>query len=307
MARSFKQLMHGVGLRIAHISDVHFGHFTLSPLQFFSKRFIGNAHLGLSRWREFAPRRLYHHFARTLVSQNVDLVVITGDLTTTTHKKELGLALDFFHELEEAGLCVLALPGNHDHYTSRAFREKHFYEYFTNDPSPSNPTDRLETQRLEVYPISRGVWLIALDTAIPTSLLSSHGLFPEALEMRLEQILSALPKEDSIILCSHYPYIDIEQRPKHALQRGEALEALLLRHPQVVLYLHGHTHRHTLADLRETGLPITLDAGSVSLRENPTYNLIDMTRDGCEIEAMRGTWRGNHTEWAPFKSERFTF
>lgn len=309
MARSLKQLSCGVGLRIAHISDLHFGYFSLSPLQFLSKRFVGNIHFGLSRWREFAPKRLFHLFAKTLVSQNVDLVVITGDLTTTTHPKELGHALDFFHELEEADLCVLALPGNHDHYTSRAFREKHFYEYFTNDPSvvKEHFPEQLETERLEVHLISKGLWLINLDTALSTALLSSHGIFPKALEMRLDKVLASIPDEERVVLCSHYPFIDIEQKPSHALERGEALEALIKRHPKVVLYLHGHTHRHSIANLNDINLPIVCDAGSVSLRKEPTYNLIDITQSGCEITAMRGEWLSKQIVWRPFREERFDF
>lgn len=309
MGRSLKHLSESVGLRIAHISDLHFGYFTLSPLQFFSKRFVGNIHLGLSRCRTFAPKRLFNLFAEALKTFNVDLVVITGDLTTTTHKKELALALDLFHELEESGMCVLALPGNHDHYTSQAFRKKDFYDYFTNDPSPArgNFSENLENHRLEVYPIARKLWLINLDTALPTSLFASHGLFSEALEERLLHTLEKIPKKDRIVLCNHYPFIDIESRENHALRRRKALESLLKQHPQIVLYLHGHTHRHSIADLRDIGLPITCDAGSVSLRQMPTFNLINITKDGCEIEAMCGEWLSSHMVWKLFREERYSF
>ena len=66
-------------LRIAHLSDLHFSKFTLSPSQFFSKRFLGNANLLFSRGRAFKPHKIVG-FGDFLDQIRVDLVIISGDL-----------------------------------------------------------------------------------------------------------------------------------------------------------------------------------------------------------------------------------
>lgn len=116
-------------MRLAHISDLHFSHLSFHPGQFFSKRWIGNLNLLINRKKVFAHNSLY-----TLIplfqELNVDGVLLTGDLTTTSHPKEFRQAKHFVDALTEAGLKVYLIPGNHDHYTCAAYKRLDFYQHF---------------------------------------------------------------------------------------------------------------------------------------------------------------------------------
>src|SRR5207249_2378107 len=103
-------------MRFAHISDLHFGSFALSPLQFFSKRWLGNFNFLLRRKRKFDYRRLVQ--LRELFKEHqITHVLITGDLSVTARPSEFWQGNNFVELLKEAGLEVFVVPGNHDHYT----------------------------------------------------------------------------------------------------------------------------------------------------------------------------------------------
>lgn len=146
--------------------------------------------------------------------------------------------------------------------------------------------------------MGEGWWLIALDTSRSTGLTSSRGLFSEMLENLLEKALQGIPKGESVILMNHYPFFqhDIHSR---TLERGEALEALLKRHPKVRIYLHGHTHRNTIANLQVSGLPLILDSGSCAQANRATWNLIDIEPKGCMVQVYE--WKEG---WNKYKTEK---
>jgi 3',5'-cyclic AMP phosphodiesterase CpdA len=114
------------------------------------------------------------------------------------------------------------------------------------------------------------------------SITSSEGIFSKALEAQAEHLLSQIPKQDKVILLNHYPFFS-QESPKRALKRGENLESLIRHHPNICLYLHGHTHRHSIANLQPDGLPIVLDSGSSCLKRGGSWNLIDLNENGCMV------------------------
>jgi hypothetical protein len=77
----------------------------------------------------------------------------------------------------------------------------------------------------------------------------------------------------------------------------------LQRFDQIKLYLHGHTHRHIIADLRASQLPIVVDSGSTSQKEGATWNLIDITAAGCSISA----YKKEPEEWKQHSQSHFTW
>jgi 3',5'-cyclic AMP phosphodiesterase CpdA len=276
--------------RLAHLSDLHFGTFSYHPAQLFSKRWIGNVNLFFSRRHSFTPH-LLDALIPLLTKAEVDGVVITGDLTTTSYGPEFELARQFANRLKEAGFQVFCLPGNHDHYTKSAYKKRQFYHYFPSAYSP--PVDPLTSLTLKedgitAASLGNNWWLIALDTAFATSLISANGLFSEDLEKKLEAALHLLGDDQNVILMNHFPLFENET-PRKALFRKEALRALLERFPKIKLYLHGHSHRHCIADLRASGLPIILDSGSTAQRRGGTFHLIDITPQGCAVEVYKRT------------------
>lgn len=293
--------------RLAHISDLHFTQPTWNPLQFFSKRWLGNLNYLLNRKEAIRPENLTTLFP-VFQEHKIDAVLITGDLTSTSHDSEFALAKQFVDSLEHEKFKVFTLPGNHDQYTKKAFRKQLFYDYFA--PTfcpPSDPLTALSLRddKMTGAHLGHGWWLLALDTAIATSLVSSNGYFSPELEKKLEDVLKEIPVDNHVILLNHFPIFSNESQRKSLLRR-EALKAILERFPQVKLFLHGHTHRNCIADLRSSGLPIFLDSGSTAQKEGGTWNLIEIHSSGCDIEVFKNKGgSGYASEWGPISKTSF--
>jgi 3',5'-cyclic AMP phosphodiesterase CpdA len=284
--------------RIAHISDLHFAHLCLSPAQFFSKRWVGNGNLLLARRKEFSTE-LLKKLGSLLEEQRVDWIFVTGDLSTTGQEKEFLKAQQFFSQL---GKKTLFIPGNHDHYTKKDYKRKLFYQFFTNPSFKAGGTSfekyQLKTDRMELRPLFGNWWYLALDTVLATSIFSSRGLFPEELEKKLRETLQNFPKDQKILFLNHFPFFQFDN-PRKTLLRGMALCDVLEKSPQVLFYLHGHTHRHCVADLRCAKLPIILDSGSACLKARASFNLLDLEDKTCNLTVYRykeENWKAQETQ-----------
>lgn len=287
-------------MRIAQISDFHFTHLTWNPFRLFSKRLLGNLNWLFLRRKSFFENQLAP-LPALLDELGVDLVLLGGDFSTTALPEEFEKAKRFISKIKQPWF---ATAGNHDHYTFRSYRKKHFYRYFTNQRKEiTHPVEffKLKEHGVEAHILKEHWWLVALDTAIATHPYSSEGLFSEKMEAYLEEVLKLIPSTDSIVLLNHYPFFQNDVK-RHNLIRGEALEALLKRQPRIRLYLHGHTHRHTVADLQVSHLPIVLDSGSCAQGRKGAWNLIDINEQGCTVT----TYRFDH-KWTKTRTEEFAW
>lgn len=272
-------------IRIAHISDLHFSKITFSPTQFLTKRWIGNLNLLLFR-RNLSNKTHLDQLPSLFAQNKVDLVIISGDLSSTSQDIEFTQAKAFIKELEKRNIPSLVLPGNHDHYTKEAFKKKLFYQYFSNNQQSLVSSHKLKDNRLEIHQLTDKWWIITLDTVIPTPLLSSQGVFSKELEMRLEEVLQNAPKDISIILVNHFPFFQHDS-PHNRLVRGSSLKALLRKYPNVKIYLHGHTHRQCTADLRAHGLPVLFDPGCCGNINNASWHLLDISHEGYSVKVYQ--------------------
>lgn len=283
--------------RIAHISDLHFAKIYFNPIQFFSKRWLGNFNSLLTRKKVFETENL-SSLIPIFTKLKVDHIIVSGDLTTTSRAKEFQAAKKFIDAC--SAIPVYTLPGNHDHYTKKAYRKKSFYNYFPTlfDQSSSY---NLKDHGVTLKNLGNKWWLIILDTTIATPWLSSHGHFSKELEATLKTILKKMSQDDHVILVNHFPFFNNQVRK--ILDRADALKELVEQFPQIKLYLHGHTHRQTLADLRANNLPIILDSGSTSHKYLGSWNLIDITKSGCTIHP----YRFKNDSWENQQSSTFTW
>lgn len=281
-------------MRIAQISDFHFTRLTWNPFRLLSKRILGHINWLLKRKNIFIEEPLYA-LLPLFEELGVDLVLIGGDISTTSLLEEFAKGKEFIQQIPSPWI---AIPGNHDHYTYRSYRQKHFYRYFTNNPATLSS---LKESGIEAHQIGKW-WIIALDTALATNPYSSQGLFSEKLENSLNEMLQRLPKEAPILLLNHFPFFQ-NDIPRHSLKRGEALQKILERDRRIRLYLHGHTHRQIVADLQVSRLPIVLDGGCAAHASEGSWNLIDLKEDGCSITPYRwtGTWKPKQTANFPWK------
>lgn len=294
--------------RLAHISDLHFSRITWNPCQFFSKRWLGNFNLLFMRRHVFDADSLTS-LLPIFHERSVRAVLITGDLSSTSHREEFRLAQQFVTSLQKEKFKVFTLPGNHDQYTKSAWKQQLFYQFFNESYGTSaGPLSSLSLKRdgIAAADLGSGWWLVALDTALATPLLSSNGYFSAALEQKLEIVLKEIPVDDNVILINHFPVFSSESQRK-SLIRKEALRKLLESFPNVKLYLHGHTHRHCIADLRSSHLPIFMDSGSTSRKKEGTWNLIEIGAEECRVEVFQNTCRDARHCWEPVRTSQFTW
>jgi 3',5'-cyclic AMP phosphodiesterase CpdA len=292
-------------IRIAHISDLHFSKITLSPSQFFSKRWLGNLNLILFRNKKFS-RNLLDPLVEEFKKHQVDYVLISGDVSTTAKDSEFELAAGFVRKLKSHNLKVIVLPGNHDQYTKSAYRKQLFYSYFPASFSTEIEICskyNLKSDKIAVVNLNPDWWLVLLDTAIPTSLISSCGRFLPLLEERLLNVLSELPKDHNIIIANHYPLFQGD-RSRHSLLRAEFLQEIIKRFPNIKLYLHGHSHHYSITDKRKEGFPIILDSGSVSLRKKGSWNLIELQKNECKV---KGFISNQDRSWLNLQETQFSW
>jgi 3',5'-cyclic AMP phosphodiesterase CpdA len=280
-------------MRIAQISDLHFTRLTWNPARLFSKRLLANLNWLFYRKNNFSEQQIAD-LPSLFDELKVDLVLLGGDFSTTSLLEEFDLARQFLSQLKQKWI---AIPGNHDNYTYRSDRQKHFYRYFANSPQLLN----LKDHKIEAHRLTPNLWLIALDTTLATNPYSSQGLFSEKMEQSLKELLALIPQDHSILLFNHYPFFPTENF-RHSLQRNTALRTLIQSDPRIRLYLHGHTHRNIIADLQNSNLPIVLDAGSCAQGQKGSWNLIDLTPTGCKVTPYR-----YQTRWQPHPTEEFAW
>ena len=280
-------------IRMAHISDLHFSKFSLNPSQLLSKEWLGNMNLLFNRSNHYANSRPFS-LLQTFLERRITHVLISGDLTTTASHREYAMAKAFTRSLELQGMKVIAIPGNHDHYTKAAEREKRFSTYF---PSPSDSPFNLQQHGVSLFSLCPGWQLILLDTTYASSLFSSTGLFTKRVEKHLKEALQMIPNGDRVILMNHFPFIHHDTQ-RRRLIRGEALQKLAT---QSALYLYGHTHRYTIADLRLNGLPLLLNCGSTG-HQRGSWSQLSLERNQLTVTPFH--WEAS---WQKGGEERFYF
>jgi 3',5'-cyclic AMP phosphodiesterase CpdA len=285
-------------MRLVQISDVHFTRPTINPLRFCSKRLAGMANWFFFR-RNWYSHEPLNELPELFKSLDVDWILVGGDLSSTSLNSEFEAAKAFFDSIDQRKIFI---PGNHDQYTRGSHREKRFYGFFSNPRKIEHPLDffSLAEHGIEIHQLNPAWWCIALDTAPPTSLTSSNGVFAKTTENYLIEALDALPKNARVILLNHFPFFENDQC-LHRLVHADRLRILLERYPKVCLYLHGHTHRHIIADLRHARLPLIIDSGCPIQKFESTWNLIDLTDNGCKVDGYH--WNGQ--KWEVFRQANF--
>jgi len=252
-------------MRLAQISDFHFTRPTWNPFRLCSKRLVGQMNWLFARKHKFGEPQL-RALPQLLEQLQVDRVLLGGDFTSTALPSEFETAQNFVEKLH----CPwTAVPGNHDVYTLSSQWTNRYQRYFGECPS---------VQKLD------DAWtLITLNTARPS--WSSKGHFSEADESQLKRMLQSVAPTQKIILLNHYSFLN-NDRPTRSLVRADALEDIVSKDKRIKLYLHGHTHRHTVADLQRGGLPIVLDGGCSADVRRGSWNLITLGNT-CRVDVYK--------------------
>ncbi len=217
-------------LNLVILSDFHFFHFHLDFKGFLSKCLLANLNHLFRRKSGEQQSKPLETLIDYLNSKEVTKALLCGDMTTSSLIEEYSMARAFVTKLQDLGLKIYPIPGNHDVYTKQAEKQKRFYHFFEPpflSPHEAKPKFSLEKDRISIRELNNTWTWIGLDTCVATPLFSSRGYFSPALEKKLTQTLNDLPQDKPIILMNHFPLIN-EGRPKrHTMKRAETLQKLL--------------------------------------------------------------------------------
>jgi 3',5'-cyclic AMP phosphodiesterase CpdA len=260
-----------------------------NPAHLLNKRFLGNMNVWLRRRHEF----LLHNadaFADWAAGTGIKDVVLTGDFTSTATHQEFSLSLRFMHRLQQHGLQMAALPGNHDVYTFEAMRE-HRFERYLNEFVPEGGYPARLTLR-------GGTPLILIPTVRP-NLISSKGFISRRELDAAAALLAACDRPT--VVAAHYPVLartyGYDTKSSRRLINAAALHELLGSVPHPLLYVCGHVHRFSLVRDRKFPHVTHVSTGAFfrDARESKRqgeFTEVQVTRTGFEIyhHTFSGAW-----------------
>lgn len=245
---------------IAHLSDVHFGRH--DPV-------------------------IVTALEELLLRQRPDLVAISGDLTQRAKIAEYELACQFIDRLEQGGLSVLAVPGNHDvplYDVARRFaRPLDRYKRFIDD----DLCPWFENETLAV---------LGLNTA--RSLTIKDGSINHEQMAMLRERFRDVPEHKTRILVTHHPLFAMPIGEEDGLTKvvnrhEDALTAVT--DAGVHLLLAGHFHRNFAKVARDmvekAGPALVIQAGTATSTrvrdgEAQNFNWIETGQDKVDLQVL---------------------
>ncbi|MCP5145527.1 MAG: metallophosphoesterase [Gammaproteobacteria bacterium] len=257
--------------RLVHLTDPH-----LTSLDGVSWRQLGLKQLlGFLSWRRkrraIHQRHMLDSVTEAIARENVDAIVLTGDLVHIGLPQEIAVARGWLDELATVAPIIL-VPGNHDAYTSEAL--PCFNQAWDAYLKPAE--DCSAYPRLWRLPL---VDVIGLTSACATAPGSAMGRLGDEQFASLTTLLaeSNRDKRERVrcVALHHPPFRGMTSR-RRSLIEDERLGALLEQH-HVDLVLHGHLHHDSKHRVGPHGWCFgTASASSVRGPEFASYRLFDI-------------------------------
>ena len=236
-------------MKIIHFSDTHEAGSPESWRGFLDKRLLGFLNCFFARGRLHSQELLERAVAK-FIEIKPDLVVCTGDLTTSGQPGEFKRSLSRLAPLMKSGIPMLYLPGNHDSYVSDPACGKALEKAF----------DTLNGGRFKLSELPQAFDLgccriIAINCARPTMPMLSCGFMDqETSDFVVSECDSPKTKPFRVVV-GHFPLHERHpwKRFRHKLYGHDSV-VRLLKSGAVDLSLCGHVHRpYTLLDDKGRG------------------------------------------------------
>lgn len=265
-------------MRIAHLSDLHFGHH---------------------------DENLAAGLAEDLSGQAPDLVVVSGDFTQRGTPREFAAARAFLDTLAQPVFCV---PGNHDVPQRNLWRRftdpyRDYRRYIAADPEP--------------FLLLDGVALAGIKTSrrARLSLDWSDGTVGKAQLALTEKRFSEVPADSVRIVVAHHPLMMPLETMNHRQDLAKRADLALATFARIgvrlvlsghfhMSYVRRHEHPGTVAVAAPTGVRTAAHAPILVAQASSTistrlrghlnaYNLIDI--ESPRIAVTVREWR--ETRW----------
>jgi 3',5'-cyclic AMP phosphodiesterase CpdA len=263
-------------LRVVLLGDIHTYRLGVWPWELLGKPLAGQVNLWLNRRRRF-DRSLISPTVDRALSLRPDLVLMSGDLTTTARPSEFNDVARALHPLLQVA-PVMLIPGNHDVYTYTARRRNRIRGRFADCVPESFPTVR----RLI------GGWrLLAVNAAGPR-MFDSRGRIGERQLREVEAILNSMsPVEGTVILC-HYPFGKppnmIPMKTGHRLLDEDRWREVIGCSAGRIVLVHGHVHCPWLWRVQGMRNVLDVNAGAPTMTRRPS------SRGRIEGTCGQGFW-----------------
>lgn len=247
-------------IRIGHLSDIHVPAGVQPTLRdLLSKRLTGYLNFKLRRQQEYDVRVLQQAVAR-LIEEEVDAVVVSGDLTNLAYAAEFERAHTLLHPLSQAGIPYFVIPGNHDRYLARAIdgtMETLFADHLGTPLCDDDAYPWIDTQY--------GATIIGLNSAVPNAPFQAWGHVSDAQIHALKSAKESIAQHDQpIILAVHHhlgkaPH---KKRDHNRNLRNSDQVLQLAKELNASLVLHGHNHFLDIRDM--DGVRVFASSSSIS-------------------------------------------
>ncbi|MEK7795501.1 MAG: metallophosphoesterase [Candidatus Hydrogenedentota bacterium] len=270
-----------------HLTDFHFWEVVLNPFRLLNKRLLGNVNVWLRRRHEYAVDRA-EQFATDIAATGVRQAILSGDFASTSTHKEFEAAKVFVQRLADAGIELIAIPGNHDVYTFESARARRFEQYFDEWYPKEGPPARRT--------LAGGTPIVLVPTVCP-NLISSKGRITPAQVDATARLLESCGSP--VVVVGHYPVLHevrgaYASKPGRRLRNAESLRRVLGECGRRVLYVSGHVHRFSYVRDAEYPELWHLTSGAFFRRDHAlgiegNYSKVSIGPDGFSVE--RYTWR----------------
>jgi 3',5'-cyclic AMP phosphodiesterase CpdA len=271
-------------MRLAHCSDLHLLSLEgARVLDFANKRWIGGLNLLMNRGRHHQSE-IFEAMIEDLNAQDIDHLLVTGDVTNLALDEEFRFARTLFDRLRLGPDDVTVLPGNHDAYVQKGalYFSEHFADFFSSD-------EEYTREDGEAWPLIRRrgpLSIIGLSTSLQTPWFTAYGVIGDEQLERLGALLGDERLTDSLRLVSihHSPAEPRAASRIRGLRDRRALYRVLEEHG-AELVLHGHEHLDLSATLPgpEGAIPVrgiqsgTYDAGDHALARRARYRIYEIS------------------------------
>lgn len=269
-----------------HATDIHY---LSQQLTDNSDAFVEMIMAGDGKMTHYSEQ-IMEAFAETVISQKPDAVLIGGDITFNCEKLSHEDFIAKMRRIEDAGIDVLCIPGNHDveypfsrgyegeiSYKADYTTEGDFVEYYRDfgpDIAQAVSPDGLSY----IAQLGKNVYVAAVYT--PQSFMTGGILCEEETLQWLDAELAKLPQDAHIVslthqnIVNHYP--DDAFSFEYTIYNADELVKILGKH-NVDMNLSGHIHLQHIQET-ENGL-VDIATASMTIR-NCYYGVVNIDNEG---------------------------